>query len=319
MATMKLWSEEIEALRAEARAAVAKGSEFFPTAPTDDAALGRDERVARDREAHDASTFAIGDTEEREIAGVRCRVFRADGDARAIYLHFHGGGMVSGSPEMMDYPNQTLAKQLGVSVVSADYRKAPEHPFPAGPDDGLAVARWLLADGAREFGSDRMLIGGESAGGYMTLITGLRIRDELGAIDRVLGLNLIFGVFDWGRTPSQRGMRAHDGMDVLDPPGIEFVSECYLPGMTDEQRRAPEISPAFADLHGLPPCLVSVGSCDHLLDDSLLVAARASAAGVDVDLFVAPDMPHAFFAFDCALTRLWFEYQQDWLEARLGS
>ena len=318
MATMKLWSDEIEALRGDARAAVAKGSDFFPIQSNDDADLSRDERIAKDRAAHDASTFAIEDAEEVDIAGVRCRVFRADGDARAIYLHFHGGGMVSGSPEMMDYPNQQLAKQLGVSVVSANYRKAPEHPFPAGPDDGLAVARWLLADGAREFGSDRLLIGGESAGGYMTLVTGLRIRNELGEIDRVLGLNLIFGVFDWGRTPSQRGMRAHDGMDILDPHGIEFVSECYLPGMTDDQRRAPEISPAFADLHGLPPCLVSVGSCDHLLDDSLLVATRAAAAGVEVDLFVAPDMPHAFFAFDCAITRLWFEYQQDWLEARLA-
>ena len=318
MATIKLWSDEVEALRAEARAAVVKGSEFFPNEPADVAGLSRDERVARDRGAHDASTFAIEGTEELQIAGVRCRVFRADGEPRAIYLHFHGGGMVSGSPEMMDYPNQELAKQLGVSVVSANYRKAPEQPFPAGPDDGLAVARWLLADGTREFGSDRMLIGGESAGGYMTLVTALQIRDKLGAIDRVLGLNLIFGVFDWGKTPSQRGMRAHDGMDILDPRGIEFVTECYLPGMTDEQRQAPEISPAFADLHGLPPCLVSVGSCDHLLDDSLLVATRAAAAGVDVDLFVAPDMPHAFFAFDCALTRLWFEYQQGWLEARLA-
>ena len=68
----------------------------------------------------------------------------------------------------------------------------------------------------------------------------------------------------------------------------------------------------------IPPCLVSVGACDHLLDDSLLVATRAAAAGVEVDLFVAPDMPHAFFAFDCAITRMWFEYQQDWLEARLA-
>jgi len=109
MATMKLWSDEIEALRGDARAAVAKGSDFFPIQSNDDADLSRDERIAKDRAAHDASTFAIEDAEEVDIAGVRCRVFRADGDARAIYLHFHGGGMVSGSPEMMDYPNQQLA------------------------------------------------------------------------------------------------------------------------------------------------------------------------------------------------------------------
>jgi acetyl esterase/lipase len=226
--------------------------------------------------------------------------------------------MVIGSPEMMDLPNQHLAKQLGMTVVSADYRKSPEHPFPAGPDDGVAVARWLLEHGPAEFGSDRMLIGGESAGGYMTLVTALRVRDELGAIDRVDGLNLVFGVFDWGKSPSQRGMRPHDGTDVLDPEGIDFFTDCYLPNMTADERRAPEISPAFADLRGLPPCLVSVGTCDHLLDDSLLVATRAAAAGVDVDLFVAPDMPHGFFAFDCGITRLWLQHQEDWLDARLA-
>jgi acetyl esterase/lipase len=318
MATVKLWSDEVEAMRAEAREAVAKGSDFFPTTERDDPTLSRDERVARGREAMLASTFPVDDAEQRDIAGVRCKIFRAEGTPRAIYLHFHGGGMVSGSPEMMDLPNQHLAKQLGVTVVSADYRKAPEHPYPAGPDDGLAVARWLLTDGAAEFGSERMLIGGESAGGYMTLITALRIRDQLHAIDRVDGLNLIFGVFDWGRSPSQRGMRPQDGMDVLSPEGIEFFTGCYLPGMTDDERRAPEISPAFADLRGLPPSLVSVGSCDHLLDDSLFVATRAAAAGVDVDLFVAPDMPHGFLAFDCGITRLWSQHQQDWLEARLN-
>lgn len=318
MATVRLWSDEIEAMRAEAREAVERGNEYFPR-EDHDPSLSRDERVARDRETMRATTFAVDDAEQRDIAGVRCRIFRAEAEPRAIYLHFHGGGMVSGSPEMMDLPNQFLAKQLGVTVVSADYRKAPEHPFPAGPDDGVAVARWLLEHGAAELGADRLLIGGESAGGYMTLVTALRVRDELGAIDRVDGLNLIFGVYDWGRSPSQRGMRPHDGMDILDPQSIEFFTDCYLPGMTDEQRRAPEVSPAFADLRGLPPCLISVGSCDHLLDDSLLVATRAAAAGVDVDLFVAPDMPHAFFAFDCGLTRFWFQYQTDWLDTRLGA
>ena len=162
-----------------------------------------------------------------------------DAPARAVYLHFHGGGMVTGSPELMDIPNQMLAKQHGIAVVSADYRKAPEHPFPAGPDDGVAVARWVLENGEAEFGSPRLLIGGESAGGYMTAAVALRVRDELGAIDRVLGLNLIFGVFDWGGTPSQRGLRPHDGFDLLTPEGIEFFTECYLPGRSPDERRAP--------------------------------------------------------------------------------
>jgi acetyl esterase/lipase len=130
-------------------------------------------------------------------------------------------------------------------------------------------------------------------------------------------LNLIFGIYDWGGTPSQHGSRPHSGYDVLDPEGIAFTAECFVPDRAPEARRAPDISPGYADLHTLPPCLISVGTCDHLVDDSLLFAARAAAAGVEVDLFVLPDMPHAFFAFDCAMTRRWFEHQSAWLDARL--
>ena len=175
---------------------------------------------------------------EQHIAGVRCRVFRPDGPTRAVYLHFHGGGMIAGSPEMMDFPNRALSRDLDVAVVSADYRKAPEHPWPAGPDDGVAVAAWLLEHAEAEFGASRILIGGESAGGYMTAAVALRVRDELGAIDRVTGLNLVFGVYDWGGTPSQRGARPHDGFDVLSPEGVEFVAECFLPGTTEAERRS---------------------------------------------------------------------------------
>jgi acetyl esterase/lipase len=219
---------------------------------------------------------------------------------------------------MMDIPNRMIAEEHGVAVVSVEYRKAPEFPFPAGPDDGFAVARWLIEHAGAELGSERLLIGGESAGAYLTAAVALRVRDELGAIDRVDGMNLTFGVYDWGRSPSQRGRRAHDGFDVLSPEAAISVGEWYLPGRTDDERRAPDISPAFADLRGLPPCFVSVGTCDHLLDDSLLFATRASAAEVDVDLFVLPDMPHGFQMFDCGITRAWAEAQSKWMASRIG-
>jgi acetyl esterase/lipase len=140
----------------------------------------------------------------------------------------------------------------------------------------------------------------------------LRIRDDLGAVDRVLGANLVFGVFDWGLPPSQRGHRPHDGPDILDPDGIRFFVECYLPGRTAEERRAPEISPAFADLRGLPPLLCSVGTTDHLVDDTLMLAARAAAADTEVELFVAPEMPHGFMAFPCAITAAWARTTDAW-------
>jgi acetyl esterase/lipase len=279
----------------------------------------RDERVRAQRDMMKAFEAVSPAGVDRDIAGVPCRVFRPERPARAVYLHFHGGAMIAGSAALMDIPNQELARELGVAVVSVDYRKAPEYPWPAGPDDGFAVAEWLLANAQQEFGCSSMLIGGESAGGYMTATTALRVRDELHAIDRVKGLNLTYGVYDWGRSPSQRGSRPSDGFDVLADDETIFVADCFLPGMTDEQRRAPGVSPAYADLRGLPPCFVSVGTCDHLLDDSLVFAARAAAAEVEVELFVAPDLPHAFQAFDCGITKLWGERLNEWFRAHIPS
>jgi acetyl esterase/lipase len=314
---LRLWSDEIDEMRAEARAAVQAGIGMFANLEVRSWELSREERVSQQRAA--MPSVPAPEAVERLIAGVPCRAFlpptRDDRGPRAVYLHFHGGGMVTGSPEMMDFPNRDLARDLGVVVVSSGYRKAPEHPYPAGPDDAFAVAAWLVEHAATEFGTDRIVIGGESAGGYLTALVALRLRDRLAtAFDRVVGLNLVFGVYDWGRTPSQRGLRPHDGPDLLDPEGIEFITECYLPGQTEEERRAPDISPAYADLHGLPPMFMSVGTADHLVDDTLLLATRAAAAGNEVELFVAPDMPHAFFVFPCAMSKLWAERLNAWLE-----
>ncbi len=317
VARIQLWSDEIEAMRPEARAVIDSSRDALALGEPAPEGATREETIGALRQSMDAVTVPMGGAEVREISGVQCRVFRPDGPARAVYLHFHGGGMVSGSPALMDIPNSMLSKEFGIVVVSSDYRKAPEHPWPAGPDDGLAVARWLLEHSEAEFGCSSILIGGESAGAYMTATVALRIRDELDAIDRVNGVTLLFGVFDWGRSPSQRGIRAQEAFDVLSPEATALMSECFLPGLTDDQRRAPEISPAFADLHGFPPCFVSVGTSDHLLDDSLMLASRAAAAGVEVDLFVAPEMPHAFIVFDCGITKLWSARQASWLREHI--
>jgi len=320
MGSLRLWSDEVEAMRAEARRTVDAGSPLlqYIGGERQTEGLSRDERIRRQRESMNYGDVTVPEAVEREIAGVRCRVIRPEDTPRAVYLHFHGGGMVAGSPDTMDIPNLQTARQHNVAVVSADYRKAPEHPWPAGPDDGVAVAAWLLEHGEAEFGTPRMLIGGESAGGYMTAIVALRVRDELGAIDRIGGCNLVFPIVDWGGTPSQRGARPHGGFDILDPEGISFVTECFVPDRSVTERRAAEISPLYADLAGLPPCMVSVGTCDHLLDDSLFFATRASAAGVNVELFVAPELPHAFMLFDCGITKLWIDRVSAWFEARLA-
>jgi acetyl esterase len=316
--TFQLWPDEIEAMRGEARAVVEAGRATMMLDAKPPPGLSRDEQIAAARESMDRVTFPVPEAEVAEIGGVPCRVIRPEGAPRAVYLHFHGGGMISGSASMMDIPNQMLARELDVTVVSVDYRQAPEFPWPAGPDDGVAVARDLLEHAPSEFGTGRLLIGGESAGAYMTAAVALRVRDELHAIDRIDGLNLTYGVYDFGGTPSQRGVRPNDDFDILSPAFVALVTDCYLPDRTTDERRAPEISPAYADLRGLPPCFVSVGTCDHLLDDSLLFATRAAAAGVDVDLFVLPEMTHAFQMFDCGITRAWAAAQTAWMAKRLA-
>src|SRR5688572_30649808 len=164
---MKLWTDEIEALRAEGRevvdsgfAAMMRGYGPAGEAPTDVAG-----RVRQQRQMIEQTYVPVPEGVDTRIAGVRCRVFRPAGPASAVYLHFHGGGMIVGAPEMNDAGNRGFAERFGMAVVSVDYRLAPEHPFPAGPDDGVAVAQWLLEHGADEFGSSRLLTGGESAGG----------------------------------------------------------------------------------------------------------------------------------------------------------
>lgn len=304
---MELWPAEYDDLRPEARA-VAEIAVEAVRAPSDRTA-SRDEQVRQQREGRARMFQPVDDAEVREIAGRSCRVFVPEGPPTGVYLHFHGGGMILGAPEMMDQSNLDLCRRFGVTVVSASYRLAPEYPYPAGPDDGLAVATWLIEHARAELGSERLLVGGESAGGYLAATTLLRVRDELGAdaVARFVGANLVFGVYDWGRSPSQRGRRPHDGPDLLDPEAIEFFADCYLPGLTDDERRDPAISPAFADLRGLPPALMSVGTTDHLLDDTLWLASRWRAAGNQVELAVFPDCPHGFVGFPHQLAARWRE------------
>jgi acetyl esterase/lipase len=329
---LRLWPDEYEELRGEARDVVEAGMEMMMprVGSFADQSVSSLDPVARARVTREnlMRTIAgpVPEGEDRDIAGRHCRVFWPQDDAGSgvLYLHFHGGGMMAGAPEIGDAGNLEISRRHGIPVVSASYRLAPEHPFPAGLDDGVAVASWLLENGGKAvadggFGARRIILGGESAGGYLAAAVLLTIRDELGAIERIAGANLVYGVHDWGRNPSHLGLRATAGPDLLSPEGIAFFTDAYLPGLTDSQRRDPAVSPAFADLHGLPPALLSVGTSDHLLDDTLLLASRWSAAGGDVDLFVGPDLPHGFNAFPCELTGRWAQRTAEWFDRVLGA
>ena len=294
-----LWPEAYEGLRAEAREMASTIAELYgvEAIPSDAAASGPGERLGAQRAGLAALEQDAPAGRDETIAGVLCRVFDA-GTATGTYLHFHGGAMIMGSPRLNDVANAAVAVAHRVRVVSVDYRLAPEHPFPAGSDDCLAVARAEL-----ERSDGPIVVGGESAGGYYAALTALRIRDELGAIDRIVGANLVFGVYDLSGTPSNVQSRPSDVPDILDGRGMVSLVEAYLPGRTVLEARDPAYSPLYADLTGLPPALFTVGHADHLLDDSLFMAARWQAFGNEAELAVYPDCIHGFTGFPTELAK----------------
>ena len=236
--------------------------------------------------------------ETRSVPGpagdVPIRIFRPE-TVRGVYLDIHGGGFCLGRPHHQDVAHAALAKQARVAVVSVDYRLAPEHPYPAGPDDCEAAAVWLVREAKAEFGSDRLFIGGASAGANLAAVTLLRMRDKHGFAG-FRAANLIYGIYDLGGTPSQK--RWGDRQLILATPMMDWFHDAYLPGV---DRRDPDVSPLYADLAGLPPALFTVGTQDPLLDDSLFMHARWLAAGNQAELAVYPGGAHGFNAFPMAL------------------
>jgi len=221
----------------------------------------------------------------------------APDNPRGVYLHIHGGGWVLGSAELQDPMLERIADNTGLAVVSVEYRLAPEHPYPAGPDDCETAAAWLARNAKAEFGTEVLTIGGESAGGHLSAVTLLRMRDRHGYTG-FRGANLVYGAFDMAMTPSQRAF----GNERLVLRTIDIVqfANAFLPDAPD--RRDPDISPLYAKLHDMPPALFSVGTCDALVDDTLFMHGRWIAAGNDAELAIYPGGPHGFTLFPNALS-----------------
>lgn len=248
---------------------------------------------------------------------IRVRVVPPEGEATGVYLHVHGGGWVLGCCDEQDVRLAALADATGLCALSVDYRLAPEHPYPAAPDDCEDVAVWLLDRGLAELGlPDRLAIGGESAGAHLSVTTLLRLRERHGVTGAFGAANLIYGVYDLSMTPSQRNWG--DRYLVLSTPIMHFFGRAFTGDLTPEELRHPDISPLYAELHDLPPALFSVGDQDPLIDDSLFMSARWRAAGNDAELQVWPESIHGFNAFPLRLAKHANAAQYDFLRSALA-
>jgi epsilon-lactone hydrolase len=232
--------------------------------------------------------------EEVDIDGVPGEFSIVPGsDPSRVLMFFHGGGYCSGSIVSHRRMVTEAGRAGGVRTLAVGFRLAPEHPFPAAYHDAFTAWRWLRRQG---IAASRIVVGGDSAGGGLTLALTMRLRDAGEEMPACLWL-----VSPWtDLAMSGATLATKDAVDPLIHKGyLGELADAYVPA--DMARTDPRISPLFADLRGLPPTLIQVGSAETLLDDSVRLAGAAGAAGVAVTLEIWPDMIHAWALWNAKL------------------
>ena len=221
--------------------------------------------------------------------GIPAEWITAPGAAEdGVLLYLHGGGYVIGSMRTYRVMLSRLSRSSGQRVLGIEYRLAPENPFPAAVEDSVAAYRWLLSQG---FQPGKIAIGGDSAGGGLTVATLVALR-YLGEPMPAAGICISPWV-DLEATGESMTTKAEED-PVVQREMLAFMTDLYV-GKRD--RRAPLAAPLHADLRGLPPLLIQVGTAETLLDDSTRLADRAKAAGVEVELEISDDMVHVWQVF----------------------
>jgi len=240
-------------------------------------------------------SFSIPSREEgRDIP---CRIMMPEGkkDVSALYMHIHGGGWVLQSEADQDPLLKAVADGANVAVMSVGYRLAPENPFPKGPEDCFDAAEWLVDHGQAHFGVPLTFMGGESAGGHLTLLTLFHLLDSRPEF-HLSGVVLNYGAYDLSFLPQARNFPKPL---VLTPQVMVKYMDAFLPGKSPDERKDPSISPFYKDLSGLqlPPALFTCGTEDCLLEDTVMMALRWQMAGNEATTRLFPGAPHAFSLF----------------------
>ena len=243
------------------------------------------------------------------VDSVPVRILRPSGKPKGVVLDIHGGGWVIGNAQMDDDLNLGMVNACDVAVVSVDYRLAVDTPVAGLMDDCLAAARWLLT--ADEFAGLPVIIVGESAGGHLAAATLLALKQWPQLLQRVSGAVLYYGVYDLTGTPSVRA--AGPQTLLLDGPGMVEALRMLTPGLSDDERRQPPLSPLYGDLEGLPPALMFVGELDPLKDDTLLMAERWPGA----EAHLLPEAAHGFIHFPVVMGGEVLEYSRRWITAQM--
>ncbi len=225
--------------------------------------------------------------------GIKAEWITAPGaDAGRAVLYLHGGGYVIGSINTHRSLAGRISRAAKARVLLIDYRLAPEHPFPAAVDDSVAAYRWMLSTGLKPA---RIAVAGDSAGGGLTIATLVAIRDAKLPLPAA-GVGLSPWVDLEGIGESMQTKASVDPM--VQRAGLLEMAKLYLGG---KDARSPLAAPLYADLTGLPPLLIQVGTAETLLDDSTRIAERARKAGVKVTLEPWENMVHVWHIFAAML------------------
>jgi epsilon-lactone hydrolase len=239
-----------------------------------------------------ASMFPVDADIKREAVdagGVKAEwVSAPDAEVGRAVLYLHGGGYVIGSINTHRSLAANLSRASKARVLVIDYRLAPEHPHPAAVDDSVAAYRWMLGQGLKPA---RIAVAGDSAGGGLTVATLVAIRDAKLPLPAA-GVCLSPWVDLEGIGGSMTTKADVD--PVVQKAGIEQMAAAYLGG---KDPRTPLAAPLYADLTGLPPLLIQVGTAETLLDDASRLAERARKAGVAVNYEPSEDMIHVWHLF----------------------